>query len=110
MHLAPTSSHEVQYDNRGNSDVILHDSYFRNISVSGNLDVYFCAEGRKDREKLFNEDSSDMKPRLRTREEILATYRKAGVISSIGLWTGILNWFLIGHLIWFFIAGCFISG
>ncbi|XP_027176060.1 uncharacterized protein LOC113775402 isoform X3 [Coffea eugenioides] len=56
VHLAPTSSHEVQYDNR---------------------------EGRKDREKLFNEDSSDMKPRLRTREEILATYRKAGDASSV---------------------------
>ncbi|XP_024981859.1 uncharacterized protein LOC112518409 isoform X1 [Cynara cardunculus var. scolymus] len=38
---------------------------------------------RTDREKLFDGDNSDVTPRLRTREEIIATYRKAGDASSV---------------------------
>ncbi|KAA8517780.1 hypothetical protein F0562_015257 [Nyssa sinensis] len=36
-----------------------------------------------ERERLFDGDGSDAKPRLRTREEIIATYRKAGDASSV---------------------------
>ncbi|KAL3536530.1 hypothetical protein ACH5RR_004991 [Cinchona calisaya] len=56
MHLSSNSSHEVQYDKRENT---------------------------KDRQKLFNDEGGDIKPRLRTQEEILATYRKAGDASSV---------------------------
>ncbi|KAL0375347.1 UNVERIFIED_CONTAM: hypothetical protein Sradi_3450400 [Sesamum radiatum] len=37
---------------------------------------------KSEREKLFD-DGADIKPRLRTREEIIATYRKAGDASSV---------------------------
>ncbi|KAK4418926.1 Syntaxin-binding protein 5-like [Sesamum alatum] len=37
---------------------------------------------KSEREKLFD-DGADVKPRLRTREEIIATYRKAGDASSV---------------------------
>uniref|UniRef100_A0A5B7B8W9 V-SNARE coiled-coil homology domain-containing protein n=1 Tax=Davidia involucrata TaxID=16924 RepID=A0A5B7B8W9_DAVIN len=36
-----------------------------------------------EREKLFDGEGADAKPRLRTREEIIATYRKAGDASSV---------------------------
>ncbi|KAL4557922.1 hypothetical protein LXL04_036116 [Taraxacum kok-saghyz] len=40
--------------------------------------------GKKtDRERLFDGEDSDAGPRLRTREEIIATYRKAGDASSV---------------------------
>ncbi|KAJ9545255.1 hypothetical protein OSB04_024962 [Centaurea solstitialis] len=38
---------------------------------------------RTDREKLFDGDDADVTPRLRTREEIIAKYRKAGDASSV---------------------------
>ncbi|CAI9259608.1 unnamed protein product [Lactuca saligna] len=38
---------------------------------------------KSDRERLFDGDNSDATPRLRTREEIIATYRKAGDASSV---------------------------
>lgn len=37
-----------------------------------------------ERERLFQGGTDDTKPRLRTPEEIMATYRKAGVISYDG--------------------------
>ncbi|CAH9089007.1 unnamed protein product [Cuscuta epithymum] len=37
---------------------------------------------KTERERLFDFESTDSKPRLRTREEIIATYRKAGDASS----------------------------
>ncbi|KAL0309977.1 UNVERIFIED_CONTAM: hypothetical protein Sradi_5940000 [Sesamum radiatum] len=53
--LASTSSHEVNNKDKG---------------------------VKSEREKLFD-DGDDVKPRLRTREEIIATYRKAGDASSV---------------------------
>ncbi|KAK3018041.1 hypothetical protein RJ639_004531 [Escallonia herrerae] len=38
---------------------------------------------RTERERLFGGEGADEKPRLRTREEIIATYRKAGDASSV---------------------------
>ncbi|KAK2980017.1 hypothetical protein RJ640_020043, partial [Escallonia rubra] len=40
-------------------------------------------EKRTERERLFGGEGADEKPRLRTREEIIATYRKAGDASSV---------------------------
>ncbi|KAK3019018.1 hypothetical protein RJ639_003626, partial [Escallonia herrerae] len=40
-------------------------------------------EKRTERERLFGGEGDDEKPRLRTREEIIATYRKAGDASSV---------------------------
>lgn len=44
--------------------------------------LYLCADKLTDREKLFHGGTNDdIKPRLRTAEEIKAKYRKAGVIT-----------------------------
>ncbi|KAK9159096.1 hypothetical protein Scep_005670 [Stephania cephalantha] len=40
-------------------------------------------EGEKEREKLFEGANEDLKPRLRTPEEIIAKYRKAGDASAV---------------------------
>lgn len=46
-------------------------------------DFYYLADTKTERQKLFDDDA-EIKPRVRTREEIIATYRKTEVIYAFG--------------------------
>lgn len=52
-------------------------------STSSNTEQNDEIRKRTEREKLFDGVGADTTPRLRTREEIIATYRKAGDASSV---------------------------
>lgn len=41
-----------------------------------------CAEEKSERQRLFGDENDDWKPRIRTTEEILTTYKFSGVISN----------------------------
>lgn len=45
--------------------------------------LFDSSDKKTERERLFDFEGADTKPRLRTHEEILATYRKAGVSTSM---------------------------
>ncbi|XP_077212708.1 transducin family protein / WD-40 repeat family protein isoform X3 [Tasmannia lanceolata] len=52
-------------------------------STSSQIGKHGRRDEKSEREKLFHGATSDMKPRLRTAEEIRAQYRKAGDVSAV---------------------------
>ena len=50
------------------------------ININGVIVSILSAEKGSEREKLLDGAGAEITPRLRTPEEIMATYRKAGVI------------------------------
>lgn len=86
MPIASTSSHKVDNKDKGIEE---GGSLIVNLWLDKGWIIwrysYYLAEKKNEREKLFD-DGPEIKPRLRTREEIIAKYRKAGVIyQSFGL-------------------------
>ncbi|XP_011095024.1 uncharacterized protein LOC105174577 isoform X2 [Sesamum indicum] len=65
-----------------NIDDIVIDEPVPSVSTSSHEVNNKDKDEKSEREKLFG-DGADIKPRLRTREEIIATYRKAGDASSV---------------------------
>ena len=59
------------------SGIVQLSSLFTGLTSSATL-----SDKETERQRLFEGSSTDTKPRMRTREEIIAKYRKAGVISS----------------------------
>lgn len=47
--------------------------------------VYCTAEKGSEKERLLHGETDDIKPRLRTPQEIMAAYRKAGVMKMMVL-------------------------
>lgn len=110
--MASTSSHSTQNSKRGkltlNRSSALSESIITNIFP-------VCIAGTE-REKLLDSEGDDAKPRLRTREEIIAKYRKTGVVIFVGFTTFHSELCLINVLIVIFNRlylpgpGCIISG
>lgn len=57
--------------------------YSSTPDLTGLVFFVYAIDEEMEREKLFHGATSDVKPRLRTAEEIRAQYRKTGVISDM---------------------------
>lgn len=77
------SSHEIDKKNKGIRNAVWV-GYVYNLYNSWNKrDFYYLADTKTERQKLFDDDA-EIKPRVRMREEIIATYRKTEVIYAFG--------------------------
>lgn len=79
---ASTSSKEVKGITKLNPNLLK--MYFKlYLSLQVSKLCAFCAEEKRtERQRLFGDGNDDWKPRTRTTEEILATYKFDGVISN----------------------------
>lgn len=105
--MASTSSHSTQNIKRGNLHQLDH-LHFQIHNITNIFPVYIAGT---EREKLLDSEGDDAKPRLRTREEIIAKYRKAEVVIFVGFTTFHSELFVLvdifNHL---YLSGCIISG
>lgn len=79
VEVVSTSSHLGKSTSKGTVCCVLLVDYLLHFSS----EIYMTCPTDKisERERLFEDATSDTKPRLRTHEEIIAKYRKTGVIT-----------------------------